>query len=199
MTMVRHSVGAKGRAIAAATPYPWPYHGSFNPQRCALVVMLDPAWRLEGEVADAADNRLTTIARRLHEAGALVVAVDLCPPRPRGGVLTLPTAPSPKNKHWIELDLTISAGGTSAFFESRLDSVLQRAGRCDLVVAGWGLEGPVHSTLRDANDRGYECLLVPDASTSLAPALAPAACSMVEFSGGIFGAVAATADLLDLV
>jgi hypothetical protein len=199
MTTVGSTVGAKGRVIASATPYPWPYHGSFDPRRSALVMIVDSRWRLDGEVADAADNRLTKIAQRLHAAGGLVVAVDLCPPRSLGGALTLPTASSPKAKHWITIDVTISAGGTSAFFSSVLDSTLRRAGCRDLVLAGWGLEGPVHSTLRDANDRGYECVLVPDASTSLATGLAGPACSMVEFSGGIFGAVALTTDLLEIL
>ena len=52
------------------------------------------------------------------------------------------------------LDVTIMAGATNAFYASRLDDVLRQAGCEDLVVAGWGLEGPVHSTLRAANDRG---------------------------------------------
>jgi nicotinamidase-related amidase len=50
--------------------------------------------------------------------------------------------------------------------------------------------------MRAANDRGYECLLVADACTSLAPELAFNACEMVRFSGGIFGAFADTADVI---
>jgi len=74
--------------------------------------------------------------------------------------------------------------------------VLRAAGATHLLVAGHGLEGPVHSTLRSANDRGYECLLVIDACSPLDPGLAGAARSMVEMSGGIFGAVGTTADVL---
>ena len=69
-------------------------------------------------------------------------------------------------------------------------------GATHLLVAGLGLEGPVHSTMRGANDMGYECLLVLDASAPLAPDLVGPSRSMVEMSGGIFGAVGATADVL---
>ena len=64
------------------------------------------------------------------------------------------------------------------------------------VVAGHGLEGPVHSTMRGANDMGYECLLVLDAATVLVPGLAGPSRSMVEMSGGIFGAVGRSADVV---
>ena len=54
----------------------------------------------------------------------------------------------------------------------------------------------MHSTMRSANDRGYECLLVVDACAPLDPDLVPPAISMVEMSGGIFGAVGTTAPVL---
>jgi len=96
-------------------------------------------------------------------------------------------------------DAIVTAGATNAFHASELDDVLRGAGTNDLIVAGWGLEGPVHSTMRAANDRGYECLLVPDACVPLDPSLAASACSMVQFSGGIFGAWAASEYVLELL
>jgi nicotinamidase-related amidase len=105
----------------------------------------------------------------------------------------IPTGSPPA---WFDADMTISAGATSAFHASPLDDLLRSQGRSDLILAGWGLEGPVHSTLRSANDRGYECLLVADASTALDPELVFASCEMVRFSGGIFGAFADTADVV---
>ncbi len=57
-------------------------------------------------------------------------------------------------------------------------------------MCGLGLEGPVHSTLRSANDRGFECLLVIDGCAAMDPTVADAAIRMIEMSGGIFGAVA---------
>jgi nicotinamidase-related amidase len=52
------------------------------------------------------------------------------------------------------------------------------------------MEGPVHSTMRSANDRGLECLLVIDGCAPLDPTLAEAGVRIIEMSGGIFGAVA---------
>jgi nicotinamidase-related amidase len=204
MTMTRGTTGSKGGAIASATPYPWPYHGSFQPGQCALVACLDPLWRVGANASQEIDSRLSAMAQQLRQQGGFVVAVTLLPPRrpdidPSRGR----TAPSERRPYLFESDVALHAGGTSAFFGSELDQTLRRAHRRDLVVAGWGLEGPVHSTLRDANDRGYECLLVADASTSLASGgdqgLASSACSMVRFSGGIFGAVASTAEFLALL
>jgi nicotinamidase-related amidase len=50
--------------------------------------------------------------------------------------------------------------------------------------------------MRSANDRGYECLLVADACRPVDPALRAPALSMIEMSGGIFGAVGQSAQVL---
>jgi nicotinamidase-related amidase len=182
------STATAGRGVASAQPYRWPYHGALDPSRCALVACLDARWRVPGPASDDGDRTLVRLAGGLREAGVLVVAVTATPLRhPRGE----PAADdAPASAPPIEGDLELTAGATSAFHGSPLDDVLRERGCADLVLAGWGLEGPVHSTLRAANDRGYECLLVPDASTTLQSDLAFAACEMVRFSGGIFGAFA---------
>ncbi|HVC24538.1 MAG TPA: isochorismatase family protein, partial [Acidimicrobiales bacterium] len=117
--------------------------------------------------------------------------------RPQGGAARPPQRGPDRGRGWLAADVEIGAGATSAFYASALDDVLRSGGRTDLVVAGWGLEGPVHSTVRAANDRGYECLLVADASIATDPRLAVASCEMVRHSGGIFGAFAQTGDVLD--
>jgi nicotinamidase-related amidase len=88
---------------------------------------------------------------------------------------------------------TVPAPGIDGFYASRLDDLLRSDRRTHLLVAGHGIEAPVHSTLRSANDRGYECLLVTDACTSLTDDLGAPAAKQVTMSGGIFGAVG-TAD-----
>ncbi|MCU1491386.1 MAG: cysteine hydrolase, partial [Acidimicrobiaceae bacterium] len=130
--------------------------------------------------------------------GGIVVAVTATPSRwgVEPSMAAVGGAFAPPAAGFLKPDLQIASGGTSAFFESPLDTLLRRLGRNDLIIAGWGLEGPVHSTLRSANDRGYECLLVPDASIPLVPELAAAASEMVRFSGGIFGAFAESNDVL---
>ncbi len=176
-----------GRSIGSAQPYPWPYHGNFYGKGCALVACLDPTWRIAGPDNALRDGRLVRLAQALGGAGALVVVVTATPAHGR-----VDGAVRERTRRPIAGDRELQAGATSAFHDSVLDATLRAAGRSDLVIAGWGLEGPVHSTLRAANDRGYECLLVEDACTASDPDLAHAACEMVRFSGGIFGAFADT-------
>jgi nicotinamidase-related amidase len=185
--------------VASATPYPWPYHGGLDPTRTALVACVDPSWRRPGTDADRADDALGALALALHRCGGRVVAVTDTPVRRRytaqwgHGPFV---ADAPELEPLLAPDVRIVAGATSAFYASSLEDELRAAGVRDLIVAGWGLEGPVHSTLRDANDRGFECLLVPEASCPLDPELVFAASDMVRHSGGIFGAFASTHDVL---
>lgn len=192
-------VAPAGRHVAGTTPYPWPYDGDLDPARIALVVAgHDSGWigRCGAGGADATDalTALTRLTRTVTGAGGLVVGIHhrTLPTPPR----TPPTAAAPVDDADLPLDRTLTASLTAAgidgFYGSGLDAWLRQHGRDHLLIAGFGLEAPVHSTLRSANDRGYECLLVIDASASLATETAAAARSMVEMSGGIFGAVGTT-------
>jgi biuret amidohydrolase len=167
--------------VEDATPYSWPFDGTVSPERCALVVCCDPSWRVTGPASDAADRRLEQLMEATSTLGVMVVAVtpDGRPPF---------TGRSPSHD--------VAVPGADGFFHSDLDGVLRRRGVRHLLLAGWGLEGPVHSTLRSANDRGYECLLVFDAAAPLDEQLIEPACSTVMMSGGIFGAYAPTASVL---
>jgi len=167
--------------VAGTTPYPWPWDGGCPGGRLALVIAGDDAGWRERAVADevaGADARIAQLAAAVGGAGGTVVAVGHgAPPT------TSPGQP-------------LIAAGIDGFHGSGLDAALRAAGATHLLVAGHGLEAPVHSTLRSANDRGYECLLVIDASSPLVIGLTGAARSMIEMSGGIFGAVGTTADVL---
>ncbi|HEU5148918.1 MAG TPA: isochorismatase family protein [Iamia sp.] len=170
--------------VAGTTPYAWPWDGVVDPARLALVVAgHDAGWsgRSDPALAAVVADRLAALAGTLLGAGVPVLAVAHRGSAPLG------------DDDRVDV---VRAAGIDGFYGSDLDARLRAARRDHLVVAGFGLEGPVHSTLRAANDRGYECLLLADASAPLDPALAPAARSMVEMSGGIFGAVGATAALL---
>jgi nicotinamidase-related amidase len=162
--------------VASATPYPWPWHGRVDPSRLALLVLRDERWRGSSVWAEQADALLAELAGAVRRSGGLVVAIG--------------AAPS------FAADAVVPGAGVGAFHGSPLDDILRGAGRTDLLLAGWGLEGPVHSTMRQANDRGYECLLVPDACHAVDADLVEAACSMVMHSGGIFGAYAPGRDVI---
>ena len=127
------------------------------------------------------------MAEAVRTVGGIVIGIAAAADTvPAAGTTALP----------IRCDHLVATGATDAFLDSPLDGILRSTGHSDLLLAGWGLEGPIHSTLRAANDRGYECLLVADSCTSVDPASAPSALDMVRHSGGIFGAFANTADVL---
>jgi nicotinamidase-related amidase len=156
-------------STVASSPYPWPWHGRVDGGRLALVACV------AGGNLGAAGEPLRALVGAVRAAGGLVVAVV------RGDG----AAPA-----WA--DESIATHASNGFHDTPLDRILREAGRTDLLLAGDGLEDAVHSTLRAANDRGYECLLVPDACTPVDPALVAGAIHTVELSGGIFGAVASS-------
>lgn len=92
--------------------------------------------------------------------------------------------------------MVVTSGGLDGFFAGPLDHVLRSHRRDLLVLAGAGFETTVHSTLRSANDRGFECVTVLDAAAAHDPDLASASASTIRMSGGIFGAVCTSAELI---
>jgi nicotinamidase-related amidase len=93
-------------------------------------------------------------------------------------------------------DLVIDTPATSGFASGALDLALRAAGCDRLLLAGWASEVLVESTLRAANDRGYECLTVSDALVPFDSWTGERALSSITMSGGIFGAVGSTAAVL---
>lgn len=77
--------------------------------------------------------------------------------------------------------------GKGAFFLTGLQGFLRARGISHLVVCGVTTEVCVQTTLREANDRGYECVLVEDATSSYIPAFKSAVIEMVRSQGGIVG------------
>lgn len=86
--------------------------------------------------------------------------------------------------------------GYSAFYQTDLDPLLRTLNVQHLLICGVTTEVCVHSTLRDAVDRGYSCTLISDACGSSFPELHVAAIKMVAVEGGIFGRVADTRSVI---
>jgi biuret amidohydrolase len=80
--------------------------------------------------------------------------------------------------------------GYGAFHQTDLAQILQNRSIRDLILGGVTTEVCVHSTLREAVDRGYRCVLAGDACGSAHPHLHDAALQMVAVEGGLFGRVA---------
>ncbi|NKY35053.1 cysteine hydrolase [Nocardia speluncae] len=86
--------------------------------------------------------------------------------------------------------------GKGAFYATDLDLLLRSAGITHIVLTGITTDVCVHTTMREANDRGYECLVLSDCTGATERKHHEAALSMVTMQGGIFGAVATSGQLL---
>ena len=91
----------------------------------------------------------------------------------------------------------IDKPGKGAFWATDLHAILQNRGIKQLVVAGVTTEVCVHTTVREANDRGYECLVPADGVASYFPEFHRTALEMIKAQGGIFGWVSSSGHLLD--
>lgn len=90
----------------------------------------------------------------------------------------------------LQDDIIIDKTANGAFTYTELEPVLRAQGITHLLLAGCTTDVCVHSTLREANDRGFQCLLIEDACASGDAYAHAAAVHMVTVEGGIFGAVA---------
>jgi nicotinamidase-related amidase len=77
--------------------------------------------------------------------------------------------------------------GKGAFYATDLQAILTHRAIMQLVVCGVTTEVCVNTTVREANDRGYDCLVLEDCVASYFPELHRAALAMVKAQGGIFG------------
>jgi hypothetical protein len=172
--------------VAGTEPYPWPWDGRFSPRRCALLVVGDRSPIGDPSVAEAV-RELTTQA-----AAVGVLAVRVITGRPSPGSTVLTALPDPA---W-PAGPSVTAAGWDGFYGSPLDALLRAAGRDQLLLTGRLLETGVHSTLRSANDRGYECLTITDACEAFAADTRRGGLSSITMSGGIFGAIGSSSAVL---
>ena len=145
----------------------------------------------EGHRPDLSDCPPTKLRR-----GRLSVGIG--DPGPMGRVLVRGEV-----GHEIVPELAPAAGepvidkpGKSAFYATELETILRNRGIESLWVTGVTTEVCVNTTVREANDRGFECLVLEDCVGSYFPEFQRAALAMIKAQGGIFGWVASSPALL---
>ena len=84
-------------------------------------------------------------------------------------------------------EVVIDKPGKGAFFATDLELILRDRGIKTLMVCGVTTEVCVNTTVREANDRGYECVVLSDCVGSYFPEFQKAALAMIKAQGGIFG------------
>jgi biuret amidohydrolase len=92
-------------------------------------------------------------------------------------------------------ELVIDKPGKGAFYATVLNDELRARGITHLLFAGVTTEVCVQTSMREANDRGYDCLLIEDATASYFPAFKQASLEMIRSQGGIVGWTAPLAAL----
>jgi nicotinamidase-related amidase len=92
-------------------------------------------------------------------------------------------------------EVEIDKPGKGAFHATGLDAILRARGITHLIFAGVTTEICVQSSMREANDRGYDCLLVEDATESYFEQFKRATLEMICAQGGIVGWTASFAQL----
>jgi len=185
--------------VRDTNPYPWPYDGVLEPARTALVVCgLQQCW---ADLDPRVTAELLALIPAARAAGLHIVFVQHARLRPTGRPgADLPLAGDAAAELLLTAavdDVVVTASTHDGFLDTPLDATLRARGIDHLLFVGLAAEVVVDSTLRSANDRGYECLTVIDATAPFDAHTGARTLDSITKSGGIFGAIGTSAAVAD--
>jgi nicotinamidase-related amidase len=136
----------------------------------------------EGHKPDLSDLHET---KRVRGRGAMTIG----DPGPMGRILIVgePGHDIIPELYPIAGEPVIDKPGKGAFYNTELTEIVAERGLTQLIVCGVTTEVCVHTTVREANDRGIECLVLSDCTASYFPEFHETALRMIAAQGGIFG------------
>ena len=137
--------------------------------------------------------------RRRPRSSAARRALRIGDPGPMGRILIRGEAGHDIIPELYPLDgeIVIDKPGKGAFYATELGDVLQKYGIENLLVCGVTTEVCVNTTVREANDRGYRCVVLADGCASYFPEFHEMGLKMIKAQGGIFGWVTDSAAVLE--